>query len=297
MALISCPSCTGKLSSAARSCPHCGHPGPFAEPAAAPWSAASVYPPAAQAPRHDGYPRYEQPADPYAPPAQTLAYAPAPAAPAEMECPVCRVRGTGRTFCALCEERLVEPRFLKPHGFPRVPVSYSTFGQRFAAYMVDGLLMLPVVALVWWLQTRSPMGMVLGALVSLVVPNAYDIVLTATLGQTLGKRLAEIQVRMADGRKAGWGAAFLRRLPILVTSLVGSLAVLAMAATVTQGDLDGFYTFWARVAFVNGAVPAWAKAFNALFSFFVLADIITFFANDRRRAAHDFLAGTVVIYS
>jgi uncharacterized RDD family membrane protein YckC len=226
-----------------------------------------------------------------------VAYAPAPTAPAELECPSCRVRLSNRTFCNLCEERLVEPRFLAPHRFPRVPVAYSTAGQRVGAYVVDGLVLLPVTALVWWLQTRSPGGMVMGALLALVVPSAYHIVLIATTGQTLGKRVAEIQVRMADGGKVGWGAAFLRYLPLLLVGLVGCLAMLALAARTTQGDLDGFSTFWSRAAFVSGAIPAWAKAFNFLFGAYSLADIITFFATSRHRAVHDFIAGTVVIYN
>jgi uncharacterized RDD family membrane protein YckC len=301
MALITCPACTGKLSSAARACPRCGHPGPFGEAPAAPWSQGSAYPSPAQpdaryeSPGAYPPPRYEQPGDPYA--SQTVAYAPAPAAPPELECPFCRVRQTKRTCCPLCEERLVEPRFLAPHHFPRTPVSYSSFGQRLAAYLIDGLVLLPVTGLVWWLQTRSPAGMVIGALLALVVPAAYHIVLIATTGQTLGKRVAEIQVRMADGRKAGWGAAFLRFLPLLLLGVVGFLAMLVLAARVTQPDLDGFYTFWSRVAFVNGAMPIWAKASNAFFSLYALADIITFFANDRRRAVHDFIAGTVVVYN
>ncbi|HSU17522.1 RDD family protein [Longimicrobium sp.] len=297
MALISCPACTGKLSSSAPSCPHCGHPGPFAEVPAPSWSETPAYSSPAQPSA-----RYENAAagGGYGPPEASAfapaAYAPAPAAPQELECPLCRVRHVNRTFCPRCEERLVQPRFLAPHRFPRVPVDYSTFNQRLAAYLLDALVLLPVTALVWWLQTRTPAGLAIGATIGLIVPNLYDIVLTATTGQTVGKRLAEIQVRRADGGKVGWGTAFVRRLPVLLVGFVAFLGMLVVAATLTQPDFDGAYSVWDGLKLLRGATPLWARLLNVLFGFYSLADIITFFANSRHRALHDYIAGTVVIY-
>jgi uncharacterized RDD family membrane protein YckC len=290
MALITCPDCTGTLSSSARSCPHCGRPGPFAEAPGWTQPAAPAYPETAAPPA-----RYEyapEPAYASAPqPHGSVAYAPAPPAEREMECPLCRTKYKSRTYCQRCEERLVEPQYLAPHAFPRVPVDYAGFGARFGALIVDGLVLLPVTILVYYLQKQSLGAHALGSLISLVVLNVYDIALTATTGQTIGKRAAGIEVRGADGAKMGWGRAFLRRSPMIAYGLVTALTTAAIAAiagfgaTTTEGNLDP----------AVGGVGAMFLLFSLVFSVYVLGDCIAFFANARHRSLHDFIGGTVVI--
>lgn len=294
MPLTSCPDCGGKVSSAARSCPHCGR---LSGEPAQPWT----QPPA------DPMREYPAPAYPagYAPPAYAparasgyapVAYAPAPEPPQEKECPNCHVRSKTRGVCTDCELRLVPAGQLPPHRFPRVPVHYAGFGPRLGALLIDAVVLLPVAALGGWVQTRSPAGAVLGALLSLVIVNGYEVVLTATLGQTLGKRLMDIQVRKADGVKVGWGTAFLRRLPILLTGVISLLAVASAAATLTQADFDSTYGLARRIAMISQSQPVWAKLLNMVVGFYYLADDVVFLTNRRHRALHDFIADTVVVH-
>jgi uncharacterized RDD family membrane protein YckC len=213
----------------------------------------------------------------------------APPAPQELECPLCRLRHKSRTFCPRCEERLVEPRFLEPHRFPRVPVSYGSFGQRFGALIVDGLVLLPLMGVYFWLKSSGSGVIMLWSALWVVAYNAYYIGLTATTGQTLGKRLTEIQVRRADGGEVGWRGAFLRYLPNL---LAGAVSTLVLATAAGNPYLAGGMGPRAGVA---GGVMVLAMLFNLLFGFYSLADIITFFAHPRHRSVHDFLGGTVVV--
>lgn len=290
MALITCPDCTGKLSSAARSCPHCGRPGPFAEPTAWTETPAPAYPPAAAPPARYEYapePTYASAPQPYG----SVAYAPAPPAEREAECPLCRTKYRNRTYCQRCEERLVDPSHLQPHAFPRVPVDYAGFGARFGALIVDGLVLLPVTILVYYLQKQSLGANALGSLISLVVLNVYDVALTATTGQTIGKRAAGIEVRRADGTRMGWGRAFLRRLPMIAYGLVTALTTAAMAAIAGFGATRAEANLDPAV----GGIAAMFLLFSLVFSFYALGDCIAFFTNPRHRVLHDFIGGTVVI--
>jgi len=289
MSLTSCPDCGGKVSTSARTCPHCGRPSD-----------------AAPQPSGYGVPQFPAPGyrpgyapGPYAPAGAAgyaAAYAAAPEPPQEKECPSCRVRHATRGVCGECELRMVPVSHLPPHRFPRVPVYFAGFGPRLGALLIDTVVLLPVIALGYWVQTRSPLGAVVGAVLALVLTNGYEIGLTATLGQTLGKRVMDIQVRKADGAEVGWGTAFLRRLPIVVSGVIATLAVVSAAATLTQADFDGTYGFFARVAMITRSQPAWAVIVNGLMSFYYLADDIVFLANRRHRALHDIIAGTVVVH-
>jgi uncharacterized RDD family membrane protein YckC len=185
---------------------------------------------------------------------------------------------------------------LPPHRFPRVPVDYAGFGPRLGALVIDAVVLLPVTALGWWVQTRSPAGAVLGAVLLLVLTNGYEIGLTATWGQTLGKRAMDIQVRKADGAKVGWGTALLRRLPVLLTGVISLIAAAALAATLTQADFDSTYGVLQRAAIVAQSQPGWAALVNMLMGCYYLADDIVFLANRRSRALHDFIADTVVVH-
>jgi uncharacterized RDD family membrane protein YckC len=289
MPLISCPHCLGKLSTAAASCPSCGRPnaarvdetpaswpqpsayGQTAESAAGYGSAASSYGGAVEAP---------------------VTYA-APPVPQELECPLCRLRQKNRTLCSRCDERLVEPRFNPPHNFPRVPVDYAGTGVRLGALIVDGLVLLPVVALLAWWNPEGPGNTTLAIFVWLVVLYGYRIGFTAATGQTLGKRLVEIEVRRADGGRVGLREASLRYLPDVAFGVVITLVVSAMVAMPSPSSYD---TGTAAQAGVMGAALATGLV-EILYGAYSLGDIIAFFASPRRRALHDFLAGTVVVYS
>ncbi|HSU17523.1 RDD family protein [Longimicrobium sp.] len=213
-----------------------------------------------------------------------------------MECPECRLRTTNRTYCTRCNERLVPAAHLPPHRFPSTPVDYAGFGARFSAGLIDVVVLLPLLALTTWIETRSPASAALGAVLSIFLFGGYQVGLVALRGQTVGKRVMDIQVRRADGSAVGFGEAFMRYLPFLVQLVVGSLGQIVAASALTQADFDLAGGLMGRSGMLSGAGPGWAVAVNTLMTFFVLADVIVFFANRRHRALHDVIAGTVVVH-
>ncbi|MFL5387016.1 MAG: RDD family protein [Longimicrobiaceae bacterium] len=214
-----------------------------------------------------------------------------------MECPLCRLRMKNRSYCPRCEtQRLLPPEYLPPHEFPRVPVDYAGFGPRLGALLLDGLVLLPAWGASIWMQTRSPAGAVFGVVFALLVYEAYHVGLTATFGQTLGKRLMDIQVRRADGARVGWGRAFLRRLPTLLSEVAGVAVAVVVASVLTQAQFDDAGGIFDRMRMLTRAGAALNVFFHLPFGLYNLANAITFFTNDRYRALHDLIAGTVVVY-
>jgi uncharacterized RDD family membrane protein YckC len=167
---------------------------------------------------------------------------------------------------------------------------YSTFAPRFWAAFVDGCVLWPVgfiAATILYLETPR-----LLAAVALFVEGfawiVYTVLMHARYGQTLGKM--GTKVRVVDVRTEGkitLRQAWLREaIPaVLALGLVGcQLFTLAMSevppSAIGKGeDLLGDASLWVL------SLPL----------FWYLAELLTMLTNKKRRALHDFIAGTVVI--
>ncbi|MBI4679530.1 MAG: RDD family protein [Elusimicrobia bacterium] len=97
-----------------------------------------------------------------------------------------------------------------PDGGTQVPgaprEARAGFWIRFLAHAVD----IVIVGVAGYILSLVGLKRVESYAVSLCINAAYYIGLTATSGQTLGKRLIGIKVVMLDGSDAGWGASALR---------------------------------------------------------------------------------------
>jgi uncharacterized RDD family membrane protein YckC len=108
---------------------------------------------------------------------------------------------------------------------------HAEFGQRAIAIIVDTIIMAVLIAVVTSLLAVTILG---GAgfspgtifaagltlqVVALAVGLGYFIVLEASGGQTLGKKLVSIKVVDERGRDIGWGASVIRNLLRIVDAL------------------------------------------------------------------------------
>src|SRR5258708_4091991 len=181
-------------------------------------------------------------------------------------------------------------RYYRLRTFPLAD-RYSTFGPRFWTGFVDSCVL--------W-----PLGFVTSALLSLNVPRGvaslliiveslawlvYTVVMHARYGQTVGKMATK--VRVVDFRTEGrisWSQAWLREgIPMFL-----SLGFLGYE----------IYAVWTRHLapsdVANGQALVANKAFwllTALPGLWFIAEVLTMLTNEKRRALHDFIAGTVVV--
>ena len=174
-----------------------------------------------------------------------------------------------------------------------VPVTlrYSTFGPRFWSGFVDSSVMFPLGFIISGLLLLNiPKAL---AAVLIVVENlawlVYTVVMHARFGQTVGKMATK--VRVVDFRTEGnisWQQAWLREGIPMALSL--------------------FFLGWEVLQILNGTLNPRAvhsgEAATASNSFWILmalpglwfvAEVLTMLTNDKRRALHDFIAGTVVV--
>jgi len=174
-------------------------------------------------------------------------------------------------------------------------VRYAGFWIRLAAGLIDAVVFLPFTALHFWAQSVSWEAAVAGAVVFSYVYAAYNIYCHGRWGQTLGKMALGIRVQLAGGGRITWRAAFLRHCVDLGfsiwTSIVYVGAILAVDAQAYE-SLDWI----GRAEVIAGALPWWYGWTNRLWAVWSASELVVLLTNRRRRALHDFIAGTVVVH-
>jgi uncharacterized RDD family membrane protein YckC len=161
-------------------------------------------------------------------------------------------------------------------------MKYSTFWPRFWAPTFDELVLWPFTSLlplifIPSLSPDSELPLPVTTAIALL-QFTYSITCHGAFGATLGKRICKVRVVDARTEKTiTYGQAFLRdSVPMIMI-----FCFLAYSSLFPQpADLEK----QSPALIITGIFVAW-----------FLAEILTMLTNQKRRALHDFLAGTVVI--
>lgn len=173
---------------------------------------------------------------------------------------------------------------------------YRTFWPRFWASLIDEIFFVVVLSLVMVALLPG-----LENVMDIIVPFlflAYFIVLHGLFGQTLGKFLCKVKVVSVAEKRINFQHAIMRDIVPLI--LITILFI--------------YYIFVINPALSNVVIPGMSEeevmVMKAIkmheFSWFfvvlrlvqllwLLTEVITMLTNDKRRALHDYIAGTVVV--
>jgi uncharacterized RDD family membrane protein YckC len=162
-----------------------------------------------------------------------------------------------------------------------------TFWRRVAAGLIDMLVFAP---LIWvnvslWERLPGPVSRLTWFLTYAVVGTAYSTAMHARYGQTLGKMLLRVKVVTMTGTSISWSHAVIR-------DCVPIVAVAITIATKWPLAIDGTNPYSAAAVDHH---TAFDRALESANSLWLYLELITMWTNARRRAVHDFLAGTMVV--
>lgn len=173
---------------------------------------------------------------------------------------------------------------------------YKTFWARLWASWTDGLVLMPAALLFAYLldpktslwETVRWLAVIVSVL-SNVYSWFYSIFMHGRWGQTVGKMVTRVKVVDAKTEEPiTYRKAFLRdAVPIL---LVFPLHAHSLYQLITGAEYQGFQSDLDLSAQAGGSV--WTAFIVWIWCF---AEIVTMLTNDKRRALHDFIAGTVVV--
>ncbi|SRR6266480_4150274 len=173
-------------------------------------------------------------------------------------------------------------------------MTYASFWQRFWASIIDAFILLAVSLPVFWVESFSRTLAVV-----LVVPMSalylgYNVYCHGRFGQTIGKREERIKVVKLNGDPIGWREAWLRNSVDIGFAVLRSIAY--FVALLSIADSAYYDVGWMeRTKNIEALMPSWWRSVDVLNSVWVWSEVVVMLLNRKRRALHDFIAGTVVI--
>jgi uncharacterized RDD family membrane protein YckC len=104
----------------------------------------------------------------------------------------------------------------------------------------------------------------------------------------------QIKVTRLDGSPIGYKQAFLRHVVDLALQIITTTSVLVALFSVSRVNFE--ISGWvARNTLLRDAMPYWGVWAEYAIDIWVLSEMIVLLFNKKKRALHDFIAGTVVI--
>lgn len=172
-------------------------------------------------------------------------------------------------------------------------MTYAGFWKRFAASVIDFfVLLLPAIFLIWLQIFSRPLAFLAQFLLTFI-GHIYDIYFHGRYGQTIGKRCLNIRVVSLDGSPVSWKQALLRSSVGLALSILSMLSVMVALYRIPG---EGFSLLgWSELTNKQEQLAPYNRELYILMQVWTWSEIIVVLFNRKRRALHDFIAGTVVI--
>lgn len=171
---------------------------------------------------------------------------------------------------------------------------YSAWWRRFLAFLIDLIVFIPLIVLQTKAMQASPRLFAAVLIPFSVIMQGYFIYCHGRWGKTIGKKLTGIYVATLDGNHISWKQAFLRSSVDIVFVIIASFALLPIYLSI---PIEGYADLTPRDRFelIKSLWPVWYPYFNNTQQIWMWSEFIVILTNKRRRALHDFIAGTVVL--
>jgi uncharacterized RDD family membrane protein YckC len=181
-----------------------------------------------------------------------------------------------------------------PVQFNGYPV-YAGFWKRFCAGLVDGFALMPLFALFMWIESFDKNLAILATILYTTLFSMYHICFNARFGGTLGKLAVGIRITKPDGTRMGWLEAWKRSAVDIVFAIL-ALSVEIWALTQVSNEQYSTLAFTKRTLLLQSHYPSWFFIVMYLQQVWIWSEVVVLLFNKRKRALHDFIAGTVVIH-
>jgi uncharacterized RDD family membrane protein YckC len=175
------------------------------------------------------------------------------------------------------------------------PLRYAGFWPRLGAILLDFVFLMPVTALCFWGSSKFRLFDVYFFVPDILWGLFYSVYLVRRWGGTPGKLIVGIRIRKLNGERVGYREAFLRQLPDFVLGLLISAALTVPLFRMTDAEYHAL-SFLERARQMDALAPRWYQPLHWLQTAWVWSELVVLLTNRKRRALHDFIAGTVVVH-
>jgi uncharacterized RDD family membrane protein YckC len=180
-------------------------------------------------------------------------------------------------------------QYERDHGILR----YAGFWQRVGASLIDILILSPLIPLDYFLGVQSRLYH-LYALGPMELLSAFFYVyLVVRYGGTPGKLMLGLRVAQRDGSPVTLKAALLRYAVLWALNLWLSIVTIVAALGMSDAEFKAL-GYLERSAALDAQAPMILTVTWLIFGW-MFACLVAMLCNRKRRALHDFIAGTVVV--
>ena len=171
---------------------------------------------------------------------------------------------------------------------------YSTFWSRLGAYLLDVLISVPLIGLVLFINSLDKNIFFLTTIPSLLYIFWYWIYLPKRYGGTLGKLIIGLKIVKIDSSPIGWKEAFLRYIVDFGCAIINHV-VRVITILLADNEIYKSLSWLNQLEYLSSIISV--IYMTILYNIWILSGLITLLFNKRRRAIHDFIAGTVIVKS
>ncbi len=171
---------------------------------------------------------------------------------------------------------------------------YAGFWTRLGSLLLDFLIMLPYVFLVLYLNGLSKNAYYFTFIPGLLFHFWFSIYLVKKYGGTPGKLIIGIKILKLDGTDVTWREAILRQIVNFILTIFGSVITL-FALSKADGDYYESLTWMTKQQYLFALIPVLIKIYNWTNNIWVYSELVVLLFNRRKRAIHDYIAGTVIV--
>lgn len=172
---------------------------------------------------------------------------------------------------------------------------YGGFWRRLGAYAIDFVILAPLGLLATKLIYLSRDAYLVGLIAGTLIAILFHVYLVKRFGGTPGKMVLGLRISRLDGSPVGYKEASIRYGVLFVISTLLSVPLLMNLFGMSNGEYAAFASPKPSLRILETGGPAWYRPLQYLGSVWVYSEFIVLLTNKKRRALHDFMAGTVVI--
>lgn len=170
---------------------------------------------------------------------------------------------------------------------------YAGFRSRGGAMLLDMLILTPVFVLNSYLNSLHPNVYLYSIVPMLALGVWYDIYLPKRYGGTPGKLLSGLTITRVDLQPIGWKEAFLRHSVNLLFTLL-SAGIMLQSVLIADQESYAQLSWHEQSKYLKSLSP-WSVVYSKLMMAWSLSELVILLTNSKKRALHDFIAGTVVV--
>jgi len=173
---------------------------------------------------------------------------------------------------------------------------YSSFKSRLFATIIDGIL-ISIPSFIIFATTRHSTALTyyIFTYTFSFLSWMFFVFTLVKFGGTPGKLLLGLRVVKLDGQRIDIKIAILRSIVELGQTVIFALLSIYFIIKIGYPNFIENDIFQIRNQ-IHAITPFWVKPFNYLFNAYMFSESIVMLTNKRRRAIHDYIAGTIVIH-